>query len=305
MRLNIKILLLVIISLGTSCNEEDKVIVSDIPELIYGKYTLPQGDHEFDDEIVKFYADYHSLLLYKFSKKDFEWNVTGSILWNPVSDTTGGGYEYEVADEMYVGAQLDLLHNKCFNYFPKEWLKALLPQRILLCSKLNRVGENLSHYPTEADKYFQHGVQGYCHFAVNWGNADILSMTAEDRNTFKIEMCKLFLRYIFPSTGNGEDRLKRPKLFETISSYTDDYESGNYTNGILDPNHRTSVREDWFDYLIMVISTPYSELISEGGMLSPAVDIEGKIRKKYDILVNYFLEEHGFDIQQIGNDVEI
>ena len=35
-----------------SCYDEGKIKPSEEPELIYGKYTLPQGDHDYDDSIL-------------------------------------------------------------------------------------------------------------------------------------------------------------------------------------------------------------------------------------------------------------
>ncbi len=304
MKQNIGILMLLLIILSAACTYDENVKASETPELIYGKYTLPQGEHDYDTKIVEFYTENNSLLLYKFNDRDFGWNVTGTILWNPVTDTTGGNYEYEIANELYVGYQLELLNQKCFKYFPEDWLKTLLPQRILLCSKLNAVTGMLDHYPTEEDRELRHVVKGYHHFAVNWGNQNILSMTAEQRNEFKVEMCKTFLRYIYPDADSGNDLLGRPDLFATVSTYSNDNSSGEYANGILNSEHKNSIREDWFDYIIAIVSNSYAELTAEGGILNAEVDVNGKIREKYDIMVNFFKTEHNFDIQAIGNDVE-
>ena len=129
-------------------------------------------------------------------------------------------------------------------------------------------------------------------------------MTAEQRNEFKVEMCKTFLRYIYPDADSGNDLLGRPDLFATVSTYSNDNSSGEYANGILNSEHKNSIREDWFDYIIAIVSNSYAELTAEGGILNAEVDVNGKIREKYDIMVNFFKTEHNFDIQAIGNDVE-
>jgi hypothetical protein len=36
-------------------------------------------------------------------------------------------------------------------------------------------------------------------------------------------------------------------------------------------------------------------------MLNPNVDVQGLTRRKYDILVNYFVNNYNVDIQAIGN----
>ena len=67
-----------------SCYDEGKIKPSEEPELIYGKYTLPQGDHDYDDDIVAFYKKYGSLLLYKFTTKSMI--VFNSLPINTIMD---------------------------------------------------------------------------------------------------------------------------------------------------------------------------------------------------------------------------
>lgn len=297
-------LLLVCVAIG--CNEEKALTPSEAPELIYGKYTLPQGDHDYDKDILSFYKECSSLLLYKFTSKDFGWNVSGNVNWDPVRDTIGGGFEAMPADEQYVGQQIDLLNKKLFAYFPKSFLAGYLPQRILLCSKLNQVQYGLDHYPTDEDRIFLDVYNGFHHIAVNWGNKSILTMTATEKNTFKNAVCQAFFLTIFPLTGSG--LIEIPQSFVRVSNYTLSFPEGDkkamYGNGILDYGHRSAPLYDWFDYIKLIVSTPYDELTSEGGVLSPEVDVNGKVREKYDLMINFFKTGYGFDLQAIGDDVE-
>ena len=48
----------------------------------------------------------------------------------------------------------------------------------------------------------------------------------------------------------------------------------------------------------------YESMEAEGGVLSESVDINGKIREKYTIMIDFFESKYDFDIQAIGNDVE-
>lgn len=132
-----------------SCYDEGKIKPSEEPELIYGKYTLPQGDHDYDDDIVAFYKKYGSLLLYKFTTKDFGWSPTGNVAWDITTDTiiipgAGSKYDAQPADELYVSNQLELLQDKLFNYL-SDTLMSCLPQKILLCSTLDLVPIGLGY----------------------------------------------------------------------------------------------------------------------------------------------------------------
>ena len=286
-----------------SCWDED-VQPSTEPELIYGKYSLPQGDHDYDDDIVEFYRNYSSLFLYKFTSKDFGWSPTGNVAYDEAKDTIynawGSGsskWNAVTADEMYVGEQLDLLHDKCFNYFPDTFLY-LLPQKILLCSVIETVPVELGYNPPAEERTPYNTYTGFQLIAVSRGNENIQTMTAAERNQFKIDVCSAFLSYMLGA-------LETPTEFFLVSSYSADLTQDQiYADGILDWDERTSIDADWWNYIEMAITNTKDELEADGGLLNGTVDTQGKIREKYNIMVNFFKSRYNFDIQAIGNDVE-
>lgn len=286
------------IVLLSGCYDED-VKPSTEPELIYGKYSLPQGAHEYDDDIVAFYEKYETLLLYQFTAKDFGWSPTDNIVWDVAVDTVYAPYEvihkYDVApaDENYVGELLELLQDKWFTYL-SDTLMMMLPQRILLCSRLDYVTGGLGYDPKGGeDRQLTNAYSGYYHMAVNWGNADVVSMTTDERNLFKEDVCITFLKKIVEDLG-------RPDDFAMNTSYSSNMlEDAIYEEGILDYEHRNSPEEDWLDYLELAIRNTRQELEAADGLLNYE-----KIRQKYDIMVNFFKENYDFDIQAIGDDVE-
>ena len=281
---------------------DENVQPSTEPELIYGKYTLPQGDHDYDDDIVSFYHQYSSLILYKFTAKDFGWSPTGNASYDISKDTVfnagaGNKWNSQPANELYVGEQLNLLQEKCFGYFPDTFMY-LLPQKILLCSVLETVRAGLGYDPPAEERTPFNVYTGFQHIAVNWGNERIKTMTAEERNQFKVDVCSAFLSFVMGS-------LERPQEFFLVSSYTTDItEDQIYANGILDYDYRTDLNRDWQNYINLAISNSLEDLEAEGGMFDPDVDVNGKIREKYTIMVDFLKERYSFDIQAIGNDVE-
>ena len=48
------------------CYDEGSLNPSPEPELIYGKYTLPQGDHDYDARIGDWYTRCGFYILYKY-----------------------------------------------------------------------------------------------------------------------------------------------------------------------------------------------------------------------------------------------
>ena len=285
-----------------SCYDEGKIKPSEEPELIYGKYTLPQGDHDYDDDIVAFYKKYGSLLLYKFTTKDFGWSPTGNVAWDITTDTiiipgAGSKYDAQPADELYVSNQLELLQDKLFNYL-SDTLMSCLPQKILLCSTLDLVPIGLGYNPKPDERQPLNVYAGFYHIAVNWGSDKILTMTADERNQFKKDVCIAYFGSIVKSLGS-------PQEFFMVSNYSDNISADDiYANGILNHDHRTSLENDWFDYLKLAIENSINDLEAEGGVLSESVDVIGKIREKYTIMIDFFESKYDFDIQAIGNDVE-
>ncbi|RHR79036.1 hypothetical protein [Odoribacter sp. AF15-53] len=285
-----------------SCYDEGELKPSEAPELIYGKYTLPQGTHDYDDDIVAFYKQYSSLILYKFTSKDFGWFPTGNFAWDAAVDTierTGGvpKYDAQVADELYVGEQLQLLRDKLFDYLP-DTLMHLLPQKLLLCSVLDAVPVGLGYNPKPEQRQALNVYSGFYHLAINWGNAKILTMTPEERNRFKIDVCVAYMKAVVGS-------LEQPEEFFMVSRYTEEIDKDQiYANGLLDYEHRLKLDEDWLDYLKLAIENSKESLEAEGGMLHASVDVNGKIREKYTIMVDFLKSKYGFDIQAIGDDIE-
>lgn len=285
----------------TACYDEGELKPSEEPELIYGKYTLPQGNHDYDDDIVKFYNDYASLILYKFTSKDFGWSPTGNVDFDVSKDTVVGrvGQAYDVcpANEEYVGMQLKLLNKKWFSYL-SDTLKQMLPQRILLCGMIDLVEKGSGHLPTSEERVHKNVYSGFYHMAVNWGDEKILTMSQDERNQFKIDVCTAYFDKIKNALGS-------PESFFLVTKYSNNITADKiYENGILDAQHCSNKEYDWFDYIKLAIANPISKLEGEGGVLNPAVDVNGLIRQKYDIMVNFFKTVYKFDIQAIGNDVE-
>lgn len=278
--------------IAAGCYDEGKITPTPEPEAVYGKYTLPQGNHDYDPEILEIYKKYNTLLLYKFEDKDYWWAVSEDIRWKYQEGYgTVLGYEAAPADENYVGQQITLIKEKFLKYFPDTLLNRTLPQKILLTRYFNYIPP-LSNYPTEEDKIHLNAYWGFDYIGVSWGNESILTMDADDLNAFKSDLCKVFLQ-------NSANRTmgRSPKFF-TISSYASGT-SNTLEEGFVDPEMSVNVDEDWNSYIKVIVSTPYEELIAEKGILNYE-----KVRQKYDIMIDFFKKNYNVDLQAIGDDVE-
>ena len=79
-KISIKRLLILVLdspyySFAYSCNNEDDVCISEKSET---RFDIPQGNHDFDEQIVAWSKDYDINVLYKFTLPDLNYNFTAS-----------------------------------------------------------------------------------------------------------------------------------------------------------------------------------------------------------------------------------
>ena len=103
-----------------SCEKEDDLKIS---EKKTQRFDLPQGNHDFDEQIVEWYNDYETAVLYKFSNADINYHFTSSS--NDVN------YDVKVeADEEGIRAAVKFLKEDFFDLYSD---KVLLKSSWLVC----------------------------------------------------------------------------------------------------------------------------------------------------------------------------
>ena len=290
------IYLLLLMALAVACSDDDQLTPTETPE--FG-YFVPQGEHDYDDRIVDWQERCNTFILYKFNMKELYWQVNGWYESKP--EPEGSYYPFtkglrgEVADEQYVGEQLDLIESLFLNFYPDTTLNRCLPLKILLCSKLDE-------YSAYGDLSKTFNVyNGYDYLAFNWGNESVLTFTDVQKNSFRKEVNNVFLTRLLDKAKVIVD----PAFYEGMNyeriTATDMYSRGFIKAG-------TKQADDAKYFIEAIISNPYEDLIAENtstntyvGILNPVKDVNGLIRKKYEILVNSFKENYGIDLQAIGD----
>lgn len=87
-------------------------------------------------------------------------------------------------------------------------------------------------------------------------------------------MCVLLI------SGSIVKSLGSPQEFFMVSNYSDNISADDiYANGILNHDHRTSLENDWFDYLKLAIENSINDLEAEGGVLANLWMSMGKFEK--------------------------
>ncbi len=307
-------LLLSGIFLFNSCVKEEGELS---PSGIESGYSVPQGTNDFDDDIVDFYTNYGSYLLYDFTEKDAYWTPSA---WKNGMETTedetgSAGFVIEMPDVNYIGEQLDLLNKVWFNYYSDEFLKAFLPIKILLCSEVGYVNYswdadwNLVYVASPIVAYYN-----YDNISVGYASADVELLTESDTITIAQEV-----NHVFAESIIGQEKIDPTDEFTNSANYNST--SSAYANtdlwalGILQPYYDASAENDWGQFLTMMmcyseeylnrevsyISDYDYEETSWEGIFSSLKDTNGLLKERYDIVRQYYITNYNVDLQEVGN----
>lgn len=307
MKLHILSLLLLSIIFGLhGCKKSEGVLT---PSNIVDTYNVSQGNNAFDETIVNYYQKYGTYLLYQFSEKDAYWTPTG---WKkPILLASGAyqaGAEVAPSDPTYVPAQLALIQSKWFSFYSDKFLKKFLPLKILLCSKVDTITSSSSGNPIVYTKNVRKiaTFYNYDNIQVNYGDATVNTMTTTEIRQFIYRANLNLMQSIF---ARGLS-LPSPEFINSadyITAMTTTTQS--YGKGIITIPSGASAQLDWNAYITAMVTYSTVQLnasvlitdTSAAGILNTTKDTSGQIKKRYNIVRNYFINEYGVDLQLIGN----
>lgn len=248
------------------------------------QYQLPQGNHDYDPELVELNKRYGTFFLYKFSAVDFAASpvyVSGSI-----NDT----YTVDIADEAYVGKVLAFVKRNWLNYYPDEFLKANLPFKVLLGQKLRLKASPTATYSA---------ISNYNQMTLSNFSAAFDSMTDTQKKAYANSLHSELFNFIL-----SRGKLDIPAEFIPVTNYTatgvtfaNYYSFGyvSYTVAVGD----NKLNKDFVSYVALITSKTKAEL--DATVLSPTTDTAGLIKKKYNFIINYYKTKYNIDLQAIGN----
>ena len=289
------------------------------PSGIISSYSVPQGEHDYDDVIVEYYNKYGSCLLYKFTDKDTYWTPSGWM--NGVLGVNGkAGYLATPADEKYVGEQLDLIQKLWFSSYSAEFLKEFLPMKIMLCSEIDSLYVTWDFSVTPMQMvYLSKDVRSwynYDNICVGYGDIAVTQMTKKDSSDFRSRMNRIFVESMI-----GRGKTAPTKEFGESANYkissSDMYTASKlWAAGIPQlVNYSISESNDWKTFLLMMVLSTEEFLTrvpeynnnwdstskNWDGILNPVKDVNGLLKKRYDMVRNYFIENYNMDLQKVGN----
>ena len=178
-----------------------------------------------------------------------------------------------------------------------------MPIKLLLCSKLTE-GFNYKVYP----KIFR---SGFDFLAVSYGSEEFETLTPH-----QIDLLKDTINLSFLTRLKENKKIAMSEDFLAVSTYKEKpvRDTVMYSYGYLSTSSGEQSRDtDWKDFIKAIVKNPYEYLTAEPkdkdyrtfqGILHEKKDKNKKIRQKYDILIRYFKEAYGVDLQAIGNSKE-
>lgn len=301
--------------LWTGCYEEEDIQVTEGLEI---SYSLPQGDHSYDIDIVSWYEKYGFYTLYIYEKKDIYWANTD---WSErFEDGTGNRLRVKSADPDYVGKQLEIFRQGFLELYPDSLLMRYMPLKVLLCSELwdtqsMRIYDwNLGVFIDSLVFNKMWAYEGWDYIAVNGGSQEVDTMRLSSKSELQASVNAIFLKCL-----NERGVIEITEEFVDISDYTYAYLMGDQafargfiTRAPLSNDIKAAQRNDFSAYLKLVCMSidqleaspdrrydyDYAYDMSLVGALHPTRDVNGLVRRKYDVLIN-MLKEMGINTDQI------
>ena len=313
------------VALWTGCYNEDDIVPTEGNEMMY---SLPQGTHEYDDDIVQWFKDYGFYTVYEYDVKDLYWANTG---WEEQVEPNLGGYlTAKKADPDYVAPVLGMFQEFFLDYYSGDLLKEAMPLKVFLCSELwqgSWYNNRLEGIMERGDSIELMVYRGYDYIALNGARKDF-EITEGVKTEFMRGLHKIFLNILYnKAIMTVQDDFAAVSKYVAYSnmypSDPNDFDAASKMNcfaqGYLNIQTAKSIYSvdqmkeyDFMFYLNLVMSYSLAELEQEEAYWKswdnqPYMDYRGllnprrgfyKVRQKYEIMVEY-IESFGVNLDRI------
>lgn len=214
--------------LWTGCNDEDDIKVSEGLEI---SFTLPQGDHDYDDDIVAWYDKYGFYTLYIYEPKDIYWANTSWEERFEEDGKSGGKLRAKMAEEEYVGDQLKVFEHFFLDVYPDSLLTRYMPLKVLSCAELWTTRWKVE-YNWELGERVRTllydtiwAYEGWDYIAMNGATSEMNMKDAASQMRLSYEMNTIFLKKLYKA-----GKFEMTEEFASVS----DYSGTDYLRGPLD-----------------------------------------------------------------------
>lgn len=268
-----------------NCNPQENEIT---PTGIEEKYTLPQGNHDFDEKIVEFYDSTGVYVLYQYDSLDAIWNITG------LYPNTNYPLRIVLPEEENLALGVQMIFDNWLDLYPKSTLKATLPKKVLLADSVWRKSSS-SGEASLAD--YTYTFDNICIGNINESLNDV------DEKEYR---AMLNLAYISYCIDYG--KIEVPEAFYEMVDYSQVNANNFTTFGIVEHSNNMGAKEDMLAWIEMLF-TEDQFMIDDywfntsddwlfGGMDGPS-NGNGLYRKRCGILVDEMKRLYNIDLEEL------
>lgn len=252
----------------------------------------------------------------------------------------GGNYIVKPSDQNYVKQQLALLDEVWFSKMTDKGKKGLLPTKILLCSEVDScyVTAQYNYIWTPVFSYtIDYTIHkdevrawyNYDNMCVGWGNSDISTITDADKHGFISKLFHVWPQYIAERKAVPSEEFINSIDYDNLGNVS--YIANCCAAGILSDSYNCTPASDWEKFIIGMLNYSEEWLTDETtptpgqydgwtnyayasygsyyihepadyrGLLSSVKDVNGILKRRYQIVRQYFIDNYGMDLQSIGN----
>ena len=117
-------------ALAVAACSDDDIKPSEDNQLV----VFPQGNADYDADIVDIYNMYGTQMLYDYNDEMFRWQITDKLGY--ISTPAN-----QPADKAHIKDAIAFMRRNCFDFYDQDSLKSILPYRIYLASNLGKIFE--------------------------------------------------------------------------------------------------------------------------------------------------------------------
>lgn len=282
-------------ALAVAACSDDDIKPSEDNQLV----VFPQGNADYDADIVDIYNMYGTQMLYDYNDEMFRWQITDKLGY--ISTPAN-----QPADKAHIKDAIAFMRRNCFDFYDQDSLKSILPYRIYLASNLGKIFE---YSGTNAPGVYVNikdtipniaAVNGYRNICFGIVNGRLSSMSEDSLRLTKGELNAAIL-----ASAVDRGTMRVPETFSSLevenANWTNEPGSNGYNNyGLLEYLSAKSMTpaEDFASYLKMLIAYPKDEFTRR--FTTKTFDISGRITKKADAVRKWMKEQYGIDVEKIA-----
>ena len=255
---------------------------------------FPQGNHDYDAEILAIYQKYGTQLLYKYNDAMFRWQVTDQL-----------AYFSRPADESYIAQAVSFIQHNCLDFYSEDSLKLYLPYRIYLASDLGRLFEYSGQDITGANVNIKDTIW---HTAATNGYANICfglasqRLTTLSRDSLCLAKGELNASMIAHAISQGHISVPAAFIKEEVSGVSWSNYIGSYNiYGLLEYIDPKTIQPEQDFALFLKYLIAYTTEEFDNKFTTKSFDTSGRIARKADIVREWMLQEYNINLVDMAD----